>query len=276
VRDHALGAEALLDLLELDGDVRDQGRDIWIWDNRALSRLTTTEAAEEYGLWTPDGLRVIFSRRIAGIAGRNGILWTRADGIGEPELLVERENAFPNAVTGDGKTLIFRGVTVNGSGNDIFAVPLEGDRKVRTLIATKHDELNAALSPHSDWMAYQSDLSGRPEVYVRPFPNVDAGQVLISTGGGTEPLWAPDGTEIFYRGADHMLMSVAVTMIGSELKAQPPKPLFDMSSYSSFIGRNYDITPDGKRFLMVKTPPARTPSQITVVLDWLEELKRLR
>ena len=255
-------------------DVRDQERDIWILDSRgALNRLSATkESAEEYGLWTPDGQRIIFVRRLG---QKNGIFWTRADGIGEPQLLVDQE-AFPNAVTADGKTLIFRALrSVSGVGNDILAVSLAGDRKVTTLVATDHDELNAVLSPDNQWMAYQSDLSGRMEIYVRPFPNVEGGQTLISTSGGTEPLWAPDGREIFYRSADNKLMSVAVTG-RRELVAEKSKLLFDMASYATFIGRNYDITPDGKRFVMVKAPPASAQSSLTIVLNWIEELKRIK
>ncbi len=255
-------------------DVRDQERDIWILDSRGtLNRLTAKkESAEEYGLWTSDGQRVIFVRRLG---QNNGIFWTRADGIGEPELLVDQA-AFPNAVTADGKTLIFRALSLGGGvGNDIFAVSLAGDRKVIRLVATDHDELNAALSPDNQWMAYQSDLSGRMEIYVRPFPNVEGGQTLISTSGGTEPLWAPDGREIFYRSADNKLMSVGVTA-RRELVAEEPKLLFDMASYSTFVGRNYDISPDGKRFVMVKAPPATTQSSLTIVLNWTNELKRVK
>ena len=160
-------------------------------------------------------------------------------------------------------------------GNYILAVSLAGDRKVTTLVATDHDELNAVLSPDNQWMAYQSDLSGRMEIYVRPFPNVEGGQTLISTSGGTEPLWAPDGREIFYRSADNKLMSVAVTG-RRELVAEKSKLLFDMASYATFIGRNYDITPDGKRFVMVKAPPASAQSSLTIVLNWIEELKRIK
>ena len=139
--------------------------------------------------------------------------------------------AFPNAVTADGKTLIFRALSSGSVGNDILTVSLAGDRKVIKLVATDHDELNAVLSPDNQWIAYQSDLSGRMEIYVRPFPNVDGGQTLISTSGGTEPLWAPDGREIFYRSADNKLMSVGVTG-RRELLAEKPKLLFDMASYS--------------------------------------------
>ena len=253
-------------------DVRDQERDIWVLDPRgALRKLTSGDSAEEYGVWTPDGTRIVFSRRGS---ANDGIFWTRADGIGEPERLVDRRNAFPNAVTADGKTLIFRAASgVARVANDILAMPLEGDAKVRTLIATEYNELNAVLSPDNRWLAYQSDLSGRMEIYARPYPDVDAGQNQISIGGGTEPLWA-DG-EIFYRSVEGNLMSVAVKT-GRELVAQPPTTLFDTSRFATYIGRNYDITPDGKRFVFVKNPAVPAQTLITVVLDWTEELKRVK
>ena len=155
-------------------------------------------------------------------------------------------------------------------------MPLGGDAKVRPLIATEYNELNAVLSPDNRWLAYQSDLSGRMEIYARPYPDVDGGLgglKQISIGGGTEPLWA-DG-EIFYRSLEGKLMSVAVKT-GRELVLQPPTTLFDTGRFASFIGRNYDITPDAKRFVFVKNPAVPAQAVITVVLNWTEELKRIK
>ena len=258
------------DVARLSLDVRGEGSDIWIWDARGtLTKLTSNDGIDQYGLWMPDGLHVVFA---SVVAGKSGIFKSRADGIGTPELLVERNTAFPNAVTPDGKSVIFRAGA--GNRNDLFVVAIGGDRKVTPLLATPHDELNAAISPDGRWLAYQSDLSGRVEIYVRPFPDVDGGQWTVSTGGGTEPVWAPNGREVFYISPDGKLMATGFTATPS-VTLTAPRVLFDASSYFfGGIGRNYDVGRDG-RFVLIKNAPdegLRT-RPITVVLNWAEELR---
>jgi serine/threonine-protein kinase len=257
------------DLSRLSLDVRDEGSDIWIWDARGtLTKLTANDGIDQYGLWTPDGTQVVFT---SVIEGKSGLYRARADGIGRPELLVEHAGAFPNAVTPDGAAVVFR---VGGGGNDIFVVALEGERKATPLIATQHDELNAALSPDGKWIAYQSDLSGRPEIYVRPFPDVNGGQWTVSTAGGSEPAWSANGQEIYYLSADNKMMAVGFTTRPA-VALTPPQQLFDASGYfSGGIGRNYDVARDG-RFVLVKEAPneAVATRPITVVLNWSAQFK---
>ena len=147
---------------------------------------------------------------------------------------------------------------------------------MRKLLSTEHDERNAALSPDGRFMVFESDMSGgRMEVFARPFPNVDAAQLKVSIDGGEEPMWSPDGREIFYV-AQGKLMSVAATSGGGTLELGKPVALFDVTPYFfGGIGRNYDITPDGRRFVMVKEA-ADGPNRvvpITIVLNWIEELR---
>jgi serine/threonine-protein kinase len=251
-------------------DIRGEGSDIWIWDARGtLTKLTSNDGIDQYGLWMPDGRQVIFASEVA---GKLGIFKSRADGIGVPELLVEREIAFPNAVTPDGKSIVFRAGA--GNRNDLFVVSTGGDGKAAPLVATQHNEQNAAISPDGRWLAYESDLSGRSEVYVRPFPDVNSGQWTVSTGGGSEPVWARNGREIFYVSLDTKLMAAGFTETPS-ITLTAPRMLFDASAYFfGGVGRNYDVGRDG-RFVMVKNAPdegLRT-RPIHVILNWAEELK---
>jgi serine/threonine-protein kinase len=152
---------------------------------------------------------------------------------------------------------------------------LTGARAIRTLLATEHDEKNATLSPDGKWMAFESDLSGRVEVYVRPFPDVDAGQWPVSTTGGDEPVWSATGTEIFYRSLADTMMSVPVSTARGFV-ADKPVPLFDAAPYSfGGLGRNYDVTRDGQRFIMVKdvVKTSGRSLPIHVVLNWAQELR---
>ena len=158
-----------------------------------------------------------------------------------------------------------------GAEVDLRVLSLAGDRGVETLVATAFDERNADLSPDGRWMAYQSDQSGQMEVYVRPFPNVDDGQWPISTGGGTRPLWASDGRELFYRrGA--ALMTVAVHTEPSFTPATP-EVLFEGDYFVGNRGRTYDVSPDGQRFVMVRPDSAVRENQMVVVLNFFEELR---
>ena len=154
-------------------------------------------------------------------------------------------------------------------------------RRIQPLLETPANERNGVVSPPGGrWLAYESDSSGRFEIYVRPFPDVSAGQWLISTGGGTRPVWAPNGHELFYLAPDGAIMAVRVHPRGGAWSADSPAKVF-AGSYATgapVSGRNYDISPDGKRFLMIKEASSQArqaPPQIVVVQNWLEELKRL-
>jgi serine/threonine-protein kinase len=215
-----------------------------------------------------------------------------ANGTGTAERVVEGTGPVIVAYTmsPDGRHLVFRGARQGSS--DLMIVDLGDGRRAqslssgvgeqRPLVQTSFEEINAEISPDGRWLAYQSNSSGTFEVYVRPFPDVASGQWLVSTTGGAEPLWARDSRELFYRAPNGGVMRVSIAS-GSTWSAGAPVQLIDGRSYlvgatgSSTVSRTYDVSGDGKRFLMIKRgeapPQTSTAERIVVVQHWFEELK---
>jgi serine/threonine-protein kinase len=144
-------------------------------------------------------------------------------------------------------------------------------------VQTKAAELDGELSPDGRWLAYQSDESGQNEVSVRPFPNVDGGHWQVSANGGITPVWARSGRELFYLDGTNAVTSVPIRTAPT-FSAGAPRKVFDGRYVGSPFWRNYDVSPDGRRFLMIKDNVAggqpSTPANIVVVLNWSEELKQ--
>jgi serine/threonine-protein kinase len=272
-------------------EIRDQEGDIWILDlaRVRLTRLTLEPTFESYGVWTPDGKTLIYaSSRLGGPSAPRSLFRRPSDGTGTPEQLLEGTVAqFPSTVAPDGSAVIFRAETPPSKvgtrpGSDLVLLPLDGERRSRPLVAAPaFTELNAEVSPDGDWLAYESNESGRFEVYVRPFPNVDADKQLVSTNGGTQPLWARNGQELFYESMG-ALMRVPVK-VGSRFEPGTPEKIFDgpylfHGPGGGPAGRMYDVSLNGQRFLMIKEsrPAAEPPSspRIILVQNWFEELTR--
>jgi serine/threonine-protein kinase len=163
---------------------------------------------------------------------------------------------------------------------DLHVHALDGEGTSQPLLATEFAEQNAEISPNGRWLAYESTASGQFEIYVRPFPNVEDGQWLISRGGGTRPLWAPDGRQLFYLSPGGPLMAVSV-QTDTNFVAGTAEVILEGAYYGSTApsGRTYDISPDGTRFLMIKEGVASddtsVPTELILVQNWFEELKRL-
>jgi serine/threonine-protein kinase len=166
-------------------------------------------------------------------------------------------------------------------GVDLLQVALDGTHQVKPLLQTRFDERNGIVSPDGRWLAYQSNSSGTAEIYVRPFPNVGGGQWQVSTAGGSEPLWVRSGKELLYVGANGTLLRVPVEASGATWNNGTPTKLLEaryLTSAGASGGRTYDISPDGRRFLMIKasgTDALAAPPALIVVQHWDEELKRL-
>jgi serine/threonine-protein kinase len=274
--------------------IYEQNADIWIWDLRrqTLERLTNDFSADMSPVWTPNGRHIIWAANAG--TPRPNIFRQAADGTGTPERLVTSSNAqFPTAISADGARLLMNeNPNAGGLAYDVSMLTLESPSKADLrpirLLHTAASELNADLSPDGHWLAYQSNESGKYEVYVRPFPNVDDGRTLISTAGGTRPMWAHSGRELFYLDADGFLTTVSVQAVGSTFKAGTPTKLLNTRYYAGTTTRGndlrgYDVSVDDQRFLMIKenAPAAGQDQQTTatqgasmvVVLNWLEELK---
>jgi Tol biopolymer transport system component len=270
----------------------DQEDDLWIWDLRraTLTRLTLDPGQDWMPVWTPDGQRIIFSSTRGGapdpppasISSYSGPLswnlwWQAADGTGAAERLTTSSmSQFPSGITPDG--VVFFGPTPT-MGIELQQLALDGTHHVTQLLQTNLDERNGIVSPDSRWLAYESNSSKQVEIYVRPFPNVGGGQWLVSTAGGTRPLWARNGKELFYVGADGALLRVPVEASGATWNAGTPMKLIEGRYYTGDnAARAYDVSPDGQRFLMIKAPgsdASTTPPALIVVQHWDEELKRL-
>ncbi len=180
----------------------------------------------------------------------------------------------------DGKHFLYNETAQARTLGDIFALDLNGGHTVRPLIQTEFQDQGPELSPDGRWLAYQSAESGDIEVYVRPFPATDTGRWQISVGGGSQPLWSRDGRELFYLNARRQLTVITVQN-GSGFSASTPRQLLDQAYVSDAVAnstRTYDVSSDGRRFLMIKASPSTTRArdpEVVVVLNWTEELKRL-
>ena len=259
-------------------DVRDQENDIWLWDftRQSLTRRTFDQGLNLGPTWTPDGMKLVFS---SSRAGPESLFWQAADGTGAAERLTTGKVGrpqIPYSVTPDGARMVFG--EAQTAAVDPDQLELGAERKVTPLLNAAHNEHNGEASPDGRWLAYQSNESGTDEVYVRPFPNVGDGRWQIPTGGGTRPAWARSGREVFYLKADGTLVAVPVERGGGSLAARVPKMLFRGPYFRVLDGRTYDVAADGRRFLMIKedAPRAdRRPTQLVVVQNFFEELKRL-
>jgi serine/threonine-protein kinase len=257
-------------------DIRDQENDTWIWDlnRKTLTRLTFDPGPNRGVVWSPDGKHIAFSAQRDGV---ETIHWQSADGTGAPEKLTEgTQSQFPSAFTPDGQFLLFQEPAA--APRDIYLLNL-ADGKVQPLLASpKFNEDNPQVSPNGRWLAYESNQSGRDDIYVRPFPNVDgAGGVLVSTGGGTQPLWSRTGKELFYLVRPSTIMAVPVDIATPSFSAGNPEAVVNGGFMAPpFSGLSYSVSPDGKRFLVIKDPrTSSAPPQLVLAFNWLEELERL-
>lgn len=249
-------------------------KELWVGDLESLTmnRVTADGALNAAPAWSPDGSRVAFaSRRNTAV---QNIYWMRPDGSGIERLTTGEFNEVPQDWSPDGKTLIYY-ETNSTTGYDLWTLTFDRERTVEPLLVTPFNELSARVSPDGRHLAYLSDRSGRQEVYVQPFPGPGEPR-QVSTDGGTEPVWARSGRELFYRQGEKMM--VVDVSLSSVVTAARPRLLFEGRYERSFLVsglRFYDVSPDGQRFLMVKSDTPTAPRQLHLVVNWFEELKRL-
>ena len=259
-------------------DLRDQEGDIWIWDlaRETLTRLTFEPTSDRSPTWTPDSSRIVYTSLRS---GAGNLYWRAADGTGTEERLTQNvSNYFATSMSPDGAQLVFSDQAATSS---LMVLSFAGDHKAQPLVQTKFYMRNGEISPDGRWLAYEGNDSGRFEIYVRPFPRVDTGRWQVSTGGGNQPLWSRDARELFYVGPNGGLMGVRAER-GPAWAATAPDRVLEGNYFWGAAGSNgrvYDISPDGRKFLMIKPVAASDqtslPVSIVVVQNWIEELKRL-
>jgi serine/threonine-protein kinase len=266
--------------------VNDAGNnDIWIIDleRDTSTRLTLGENYEGRPFWSPDGNRIIYqgSHSQARANGR-GIYSMAANGTGSADLINTNEVATNlDAVSPDGEHII--ALDSNRGESDMYVLSLVGESFPQPYVATAFDEESAEISPDGNYVAYVSDETGQDEIYVRTFPNPDVGRWRVSTDGGYEPKWNPDGNELFFHGDGSDFRSIFVVDIKTQPDFSTTQPRLVLSTDHVFIA-GYAVSVDGERFLMFKneiqpseaaTGGARA-SRLAIVENWFEELKRIR
>ena len=253
-----------------DGD----NTDVWIWDleRETLTQFTFDEGVDNYPLWTLDSERVVFQSRRDG----GGLFWKAADGTGQVEQLKDGA-ARPGGWTADGR-LVFDQA---GEGNrDIGMLTMEGERTVEMLLDIEANEVNPTLSPDGRWLAYASTETGQTLIYVKPFPNISDDPWRVSPEFGINPLWSPDGRELFYRTNSEVGLRVVQTETEPTFSSRTPELLFRLGAYEVAGGfsRHFDIAPDGDRFIMMASGTADQTSDdepfngLIFVENWFQEL----
>jgi eukaryotic-like serine/threonine-protein kinase len=236
----------------------------------------------QYPQWSADGRRVAWVLSVDGVIG---IYQKPATGLGDPELLLKSGpeaggTTFPNDWSRDGRFILYhsRGEKTR---IDVWALPLFGDRKPHPVLNTEFDDGPAQVSPDGRWLAYRSDASGTYEIYVQSFTadgRAGSGRVRISTNGGGQPRFRPDGQELFYLSGDGRLMAVPITGHGATFEHGEPKVLFKTRTLPPIVEVQfeYDVTRDGQRFLMgtILDGPNAMPPAPTIVLNWMAEARK--
>jgi len=237
----------------------------------------TTEGKNAWFLWSQDGRRLVFNSLRPESPGTS-LFWQVEDGSALAERLTTTDlMQQPRSFSPDGSLLVFQELHPD-TGYDIWTLPMTKGAKPSPLLRTKFNEFQPKLSPDGRWMAYVSDESGRDELWVRAFPSMGQ-KTQISNDGGGEPAWSRDGRELFYVTTDNpaagcRLMAVNVGATPTFRPGTPRKLFEGPYAITPAFGQSFDVSRNGKRFLMVKFEPEKPPGAINVVLNWFEELKQ--
>jgi serine/threonine protein kinase len=244
-------------------------QNLWVRDLEKGTGLRITPTFAQSPVWSPDGGRIVYSAAA-------GMTVKAANGIGDEELLLSGAN-FPSAWSPDGRFIIYqrRGVKTRF---DMWVFPMVGDRKEYQLTNSQFDEQTPQFSPDGRWLAYSSDDTGRYEIYVQSFSadgKLGSDKKVISTSGGRYPVWRHDSNELFFIAADGSVMTLSVKTDGSEFEFGAPKALFKSRMLSWFHNfHEFDVTPDGQRFLIGTRIGEPTGPPPTVILNWTALMRK--
>jgi Tol biopolymer transport system component len=254
--------------------------DIWLHEIKrdAWTRFTFDAATDGYPIWSPDGKKIVFG------SDRKKVfeLFRRSSNgeAGEEILLTSRESKTPSDWSRDGRFIAYTVIYPPGNNYDIWILPMNATgqnsaRKPFAFLNSEFNEMRAVFSPDGRWIAYQSNESGRDEIYIRPFPG-PGGKWQISIAGGTRPRWRADGKELFFVGTDFRIMSAKVNTGVSTVEVDSLEPLFDIGyvATGSPIRDLYDVSLDGQRFLMESLGSNEMSMPMTLVINWPGELKK--
>jgi Tol biopolymer transport system component len=246
--------------------------DIWIFDliRNVSSRLTFNPANESGPVWTSDDREIIyFSEREGHPANLYRI---SSGGTGEEQLLLDSPmSKLPAGISRDGQWLLFVGNQNRGASTDIWTYSLR-EKKAQPWLATPFAEGSPQLSPDGKWIVYQSNESGRNEIYVRSFPESQE-KFLVSNGGGVMPAWRGDGGELYYLSEDQKMMAVPVTLT-PKFESGTPVALFPTRLLDHPSLRQYDVVSDGSRFLLNRIATDDRHAPLTLVQNWMGRLKK--
>ena len=259
----------------------DGGHDLWLWDidRDTVSPLTFDPQVDSDPVWTSDGQRVVFSSNRSG--GNANVYAKAADGTGQVDRLTDTPHSqTPTAITPDGQDVLVRQVRT-ATNNTLHLLSLKDPYELTPLVTEHGGEVNGVVSPNGRWLAFQNLRAS--EIYIVPFPNTTEGRWLVTDDdGGSRPLFGPDNKELFYLSEGRLM----VVTIEDGLSPNPGRPrvvaegpYFSPPWASRIVNRTYDITPDGRRLLMVKPggnpDELQSPTELHVVFNWFEELKQL-
>jgi Tol biopolymer transport system component len=247
------------------------GEDIWLFDvaRGVRTRFTFDPALDDDPVWSPDGSSLVFD---SNRTGAYGIYQKLSNGAQKEELVfTDPATKFPSSWSHDGKYVLFDRVDPQHKlKTDVWVLPMFGDHKAFPLISTEFNEQYGEFSPDGRWVAYDSNESGREEVYVVAFPN-PAARFQISTGGGSNPMWRGDSKELFYVDPDNKIMAVDIAARSDSLEIGTPHVLWQPRLTNT--SPPYAVAADGKRFL-VNELPSQSTSHLTVIFNWDADLKK--
>jgi Tol biopolymer transport system component len=258
------------------GDQTAGNSEVWLQnlDTDVRSRFTVGPGLSASPLWAPDGTRLVFAVQTSASSYEIRMLSATSPG-GRPEVLLQGpfNSIYITAWSPDRKSILFSSRSEK-TRDDLWVLPMGGDRKASVLLQTPANERDATFSPHGDWIAYVSDESGQPEVWVQHFP-LNGSKFQISSAGGTFAQWSRDGKELFFRTPDGTIMSLPVTAAATFERGQA-RALFTVGDRDgrAVSGGDFEPSADGKRFLLMVSDGETPAEPVIVWTNWQETLRR--
>ena len=243
--------------------------DLWVLDlqRNVVNRLTNDPRVESMPVWSPDGEQVVFS---SAVDDASSLMIMRIDGTtaNETAAVAATDVKIPCDWSADGRFILYKQLDQTTGASDLWVLPMSGDRAPFKVVHTQYDERDGQFSPDGKWVAYESNESGRPEIYIQPFPGPGP-KARVSINGGTQVRWRSNGKEMFYIAPDERLMVVGIDLTAGVAGVGTPVPLFTtrLAPIRSISRQQYVVAPDGERFLISSVEESPT-SPITLILNW--------